>query len=502
MTELQSAMLAPLLMLLLLLAVRRWPLAGLPHWSALVYLLPFALACLFVFPSLDDWCYGASGRHGWWAAQREWYSGWSGRITTTAVITGWGNLGAPWFAAAISYRLIIAALFAGTCWALWDLVGAVFPQADRRERRTLALAVAAGWICLLSDPAQGLYWLPGVASYGIGTAAALVACSAVLRGVDGPRWRWWLALVALVVACLASEVVAALALSAIAGLVVVQLRGTDRWRGLTVLAGGLLATAILLLAPGNAVRALVALEAGQLPVDHAPLAVAGDTVWLMWRFINDTSWAPLAALGGWIAWCSPSHRPLNGAVVLLMIPVFILAAALPMAWAGMSPPRAWNPLAISSALFVVIAAWRGGPQLTLPLLLTAGMALINRLPPGLDGLLVPLGTWLAVLAAAWLLLHQLDRQTFAAVLACALLLGSDRFTSAMSQITRGPHYATEQQQRLAILAGAAPGAAVVVPRLTGDLPYLYHVEDLHLSTKSWQNQGCAAFFGLASVRAK
>ncbi len=507
MSDLQSAVFAPLILLLLGLLYRRWPslgscLADLPCWSALAYVLPFAIAGVFTFPSLDDWCYGASGRHGWWSAQQAWYVGWSGRITTTAVLTGWGVCGSPWFAAAIGYRLIITALFAATCWALWELLGSALPQVERRQRGTLALAAAAGWLCLLSDPSQGLYWLPGVASYGIGTIFTLVACSAVLRGANGSRCGWWLALVTLVLACWSSEVVAAVALTAVFGLVALRLRDGDRWRGLVVLAGGLLATVILLLAPGNVVRALVALNEGQPATDHAPCAVVLNTVMLMWRFTSDTNWAPLTALSAWLAWRSPSCQPRRGAALLLAVPAFILVAALPMAWAGMSPQRAWNPLAASIAVTVVIGAWVGGRRLALPMLCVAGGSLISCLPPGLDALFVSLGAWTVVLGVTWFLCHKLDRQTVIAMLACTLLVGSGRFTTAVMHVARGPHYANEQQQRLTILATAAPGSAVVMPRLTGDLPYLYHVDDLNFSATSWANQGCANFFKVESVAAK
>lgn len=504
MNDLRIAMLAPLLTLILLLAGRRCPeaLARIPRWSSLLYLLPFAISCAFTFPSLDDWCYGASGHHRWWAAQQDWYIGWSGRITTTAIITTWGDLGSPWFAAVIGYRLVITSVFAATCWALWDLLGALVPEADRNERGMLTLAAAAGWICLLSDPAEGLFWLPGVASYSVGALFALMTCSAILRGgAGGSRWWWWLAFTLLPFACLCSEVIAALTLSAVAGLVAVQLRGRDRCRGLTVLAGGMLATTMLLLAPGNAVRALEALKEGQPPVDHAPGAVIGGTAWQLWRFIGDAPWSPLAALGAWIAWNSPARRPLHGTLMLLLIPGFALAAALPMAWAGMSPGRAWNPLAVISALVVVVAAWRGGPRLAPLFLVVAALVVLDDCAPGLDGRIVPLGTWIAVLGGAWILRRHLDHRLIAAALAGGLLLGSDRFVLALSQLTRGPAYAMQQQRRIATLVEAAPGSAVEVPRLKGDLPYLYHLNDIDFSPKTWQNQGCAAFFGLESVRA-
>ena len=279
-----------------------------------------------------------------------------------------------------------------------------------------------------------------------------------------------------------------------------MLRGDDRWRGFTVLAGGLLATSILLLAPGNAVRAAIALQERQLPVDHTTIALFDQTMSLLWRFCNETTWAPIAAVGAWLAWRSPHYRPLQGSLIALLIPAFAVVAALPMAWAGMSPERAWNPVTTCSAVALVLAAWRGGPPLAPWLLALAGISTVLGCAPGLDGRMVPLGAWVVVIAAMWLLRHQLDRHTVAAAVACALLLGSARFTSAHRDVSRGPNYVAQQQRRLLVLATAVPGSDLIVPRLAGDLPYLYHIDDLHQSTKSWQNQGCAAFFGVRSVR--
>ena len=502
MHDLWIVLVAPALMLVLLLAGRRWPVVDQPRWSALAYVLPFALACLLAFPSLDDWSYGASGRHGWWAAQHDWYVGWSGRIATTAVITAWGDLGSPWFAATIGYRAVVVAFFAGTCWAVWDVMGAACPRIEARHRRVLALIATAGWISLLRSPVESLYWLPGITSYGMGSICALVACGSLLRAPDCPRWRWWMALAALGAACLSGEVVAALALAAVAGATAVRLRGRDRWRGLAVLAGGLLCTAALVLAPGNATRALHALQEGQPPIDHAPLALARSSLGLMLDFITDAPWAPLAALGAWVAWISPAREPFTGGRILLLVPAFILVAALPMAWAGMSPGRAWNPLAMSSAVIVVIAAWRGGPRLAIPLALVGGAALFHGLPPGPDCLLVALGAWAGAMGAVWLLRRRLDGRILASALGAALLLGSERFIAVPAQLAQGPQYAMEQQRRMTMLAGAAPGSAVIIPRLTGEERCFYHLGDLNSSAKSWQNQGCASFFGLESVRTR
>lgn len=485
----------------------------LPLCAAGIFMIPYVVACGFTFPSLDDWSYGASGRDAWWSAQENWYRGWSGRILVTALLSGWGNIGSPWFAAAISYRLLIIGVFAFTCWAVWYVIGAVLAKVenfDRRQHGCLTLVTIAGAITLLPDPGEGLYWLPGAASYTIGTALALFACGHLLHATRAarshlpsaiwpPPYHWGFSTLTLIAACFSSEVVAALALSAIAGLIMFHLRGRQRWHGGLVLIGGLLATTISLASPGNAIRAANAIAEGQIPVDHHPGVMVTATFSLMSGFLRDLPWAPLAALGAWIAHTSPRTQTKTGLLLIATIPVFVVVAAVPMAWAGMTPPRAWNPLAMTTALALILGAWHGGPRLVPVLLLLTGLSLLS-LASDNDRMLILAGGWAVLGIVAWVLRRRLPPRLLIACLAAALLLGSERFTQAVIDVGRGPDYVRQQQARLAVLASAPPQSALIVPALTGDLPYLYHINDLQFSETTWQNQGCARFFNLRSVR--
>lgn len=503
MSELHNALLGPLIALVFLLGARRWPQLGVsaPLWVAGLYIVPFAMACFFTFPSLDDWSYGASGQRGWWAAQQEWYHGWSGRITATALLTGWGTGGSPGWAALWGYRCLILVIFLATCWALWDFFGALEPTANKRERSMLTAVSITGWLCLLRDPGEGLYWLAGVASYSVGCLLILIACSSLLRGgSSGSRWHWWIASISVIGACLCSEVVAGLALSITSGFILFILRGRQRWGGVAVLVSGLLATAVLLGAPGNDLRAAIVLQERSAPVDRSVCGLVSSTAALLESFFHATLWAPLAAFGAWLAWRSPHHRPLHGLFALLLISAFAVVAAIPMAWAGMSPERAWNPVTTCCAVTVVWAAWRGGPTVAPWLLALSAVTTVLGCAPGLDQRIVPLGAWAVAIAAMWLLRHRLDRHLVAAAVVCALLLGSTRYVTTLRDVGRGPNYAAQQHQRLQVLAAATPDSDITVSRLTGDLPYLYHIDDLRQSSRSWHNQGCAAFFGLRSVR--
>jgi Family of unknown function (DUF6056) len=484
---------------------------SLPLWAAWAFLLPFVCACACTFPSLDDWCYGATGRHDWWQAQGAWYQGWSGRVLATALLSSWGFIGSPWFAATIGYRLLITGLFAITCWAIWHFIAAVTDDVEgheRGQRRGLTLAALAGAITLLPDPGEGLYWLPGVATYTLGTVFALIAGAYVLRSGHAAQlpspapnrpWSYLMASIALSAACLCSEVVAALALSAVAGLILFHLRGATRWYACLVLGAGFLSTAISLTSPGNTIRAATALAQGTVPIDHHPGALMTTTMALMWGFLHDLPWAPLAALGAWTAQTSPHRRFPAGLLLLTIIPGMVLAAAVPMAWAGMCPPRAWNPLAITTALALILGAWQGGPRLVPLFLLLAAVSSMSSVVD-IDRMLVIGGVWTVVGGIAWCLRRRLPPRLLLACLAAALLLGSERFTQAVIDVGRGPDYARQQHARLALLAGAPPKTSLIVPALTGDLPYLYHINDLQFSETTWQNQGCAQFFGMRSVR--
>lgn len=474
-----------------------------------LFIVPFALATLLCFPSMDDWSYGAAGRQGWWNAQQSMYLGWSGRIGATALISGWGQLGSPWFAAAVAYRCVIAGLFAALAYAIWDISGALVDPGESQRRRWVALAIGAGWLAAMPNPNEGLYWLAGAATYSAGTSLGIIAIACVLHARRMPEgaghWRWRTAVIAAGAAPLFSEVVAVLVVASL-GVLVLAIPARHRWRILAPIAAATLALVIVALAPGNDVRAAEAARIGQLPGSHELIPLLQATGSLVVGFLSDTGLAVPALLACWIASLTRPGSGRDAALIAVVTVALMAVAALPMAWAGMSPPRAWNPVAMVAVIGLMAVAVRGGSlrSVQIGLGLVAGCALLWSQRFTTESIVVLVGSWTLIGCLIWFVARRHSMTWHIVVLGCVaigLLFGSPRFHDAGRDVfVRGAGYESAQWRRLSTIAKARSGAHVQVPRLVGDLPHLYHHEDIHIAEATWQNQGQAAFFGLAGIR--
>ena len=515
MDDLKSILIPGMITLMVVLLIR-FRKVSLSH-SALacgLFLVPFALAVLCCFPSMDDWSYVDSVRHGWWSAQRSWYHGWSGRIGATAVLSSWGLIGNSWFAAVVVYRLVLVLIMVGLGAVLWDLSKALLQNATERsslrDQALVTMAIAAAWISVMPDLTEGLYWLAGAATYSIGTGFGLLAFSCVLHALYAPEsekvWRWRVAVGAAFLAPLFSEVVAVLVCSVL-GMLVLKTPGRNRWRVLAPLLAAVLGLAIVALAPGNILRSMEAARQGQVSGNHALFPLLFDAARMCVNFLADSALAAPAALALLIATqVSVKDRPRSNRVaigILLATLGLIGVAALPMAWTGMSPLRAWNPVSLVVSVGLVTFALKGGPSTLvvscLSVIACGSLAWQAWIIPG--GLAIFLGGWLVVGLAIYRWWKDVPLNVVTAALAVGFLCGSPRFIDAVRDVFwRGPAYVLAQQRRLDAIAVSVPGGAIRVAQLPGDLPYLFHHADIDFNEKTWQNSSQAAFFNLASLR--
>jgi hypothetical protein len=150
-------------------------------------LVVFAVLALFASPSADDFCYAVKARDlGFLSAQREWYTTWSGRYTTSALVSV-GTLhtidGAYGSAAVLAIVATLAAFFA--------LVSGVI---GRRQPLSVRVAVSmAGTVLFLAglpDIAQTIYWATGSLAYQSGNVALLLLVAVLARVERRGRLAW------------------------------------------------------------------------------------------------------------------------------------------------------------------------------------------------------------------------------------------------------------------------------------------------------------------------
>ena len=233
----------------------------LPRLGLLLALAPFLLLCAFDQPFFDDFRNGTWMRaHGVWGVQVWLFRTWTGRFTTTFIMTVLNPVAYGWLG---GVKLVAAALFAAQWASLTHLLRAL-----RRLPLGLDLTRAqAGWAAALvlvlfcnaaPAPFSFLYWYSGAIVYQLPLIALLnFAALAVRVGWGGPTHRWrWAALVALALALALTgnelTLVQAVPLLAVLAL---NLPEAARPQLALWLLIGALATTVAALAPGNWARA-------------------------------------------------------------------------------------------------------------------------------------------------------------------------------------------------------------------------------------------------------
>ncbi|WP_210518739.1 hypothetical protein [Hymenobacter terricola] len=227
----------------------------------LLALAPFLLLTMFNQPFLDDFRYANSTReHGLWAVQSWLYLTWTGRFTSSFMLTvlnpvTYGWLGGVKVVAAVFF----VALWAGMAFFIRSLVHSAARAACSRSTAFWASGILLALFCnATASPFSFFYWFSGAVGYLVPLLALLAFCALAVRvgwGQESRPWRWaWLACGPLVLAMSGCE------LTLVQGVPVLALLGyalprASRPKWWLWVAVGATAGALDVLAPGNWLRA-------------------------------------------------------------------------------------------------------------------------------------------------------------------------------------------------------------------------------------------------------
>jgi hypothetical protein len=236
-------------------------------WAAFAFLL-FALAGLaylgtFTRFHADDFCMAADATHiGLVGMLPKWYATWSGRFMFI-LFSGLFGLGGPGFAGWLP-ALAEAAWLASLSWAVLPL----FKRAGWPYPKRLSVVTGAlGLLVLLSSTPnlfQSFFWEAGLITYSLPLIGLTFNCGLILRAWLQPAKTWGSAIGVFLLALVCggfNEAFIALQVALFALVLCAGLIFGDRSRRRSqlpvlgaALAGGLLAMAIVIAAPGNQVR--------------------------------------------------------------------------------------------------------------------------------------------------------------------------------------------------------------------------------------------------------
>ncbi|UFS69739.1 DUF6056 family protein [Geomonas sp. RF6] len=231
------------------------------HLMVVVLLLaisPFLVNFYFVHPQTDDFAYSAiSMEKGFLEAQHHWYTTWTGRFTSSALL----SLNPLVFNSITGYKLSLAIVAAAQIAALYLLVAEVTARAlSRQQRLIFTLALAFAFLDQMDDIRSGLYWMAGVVTYQVAESLLILYLAALVHIVQGRRddnllLKFLTPILGLLL-CGTNEIVAVVTLLATALALYhahAATKAIDRFQVVTVavVAGG---NYLALMAPGNFVR--------------------------------------------------------------------------------------------------------------------------------------------------------------------------------------------------------------------------------------------------------
>ena len=472
-------------------------------WSLLgLCLLPFVVLSFYSHPAMDDYS-DALLRNSlsFWEAQRNLYLTWTGRFTTSLLLTELSPVYHHWLNV---YWLVPIGALLTLLGSLYLLISTLTGTLWHRSTRLLASGlILALWLLRASSIAEVLYWYNGVAVYTLPTALLLLWLTAMLRYWQAPRHtqRHWLPLVGILsVALVGTNEFLALGTSSIVGLLwlwELARRGHRHYALLALLLLVGLAVAFSFLAPGNMQRAAVINR--DVPLYWVGLGSLGSSAYMLLNWLSNgtlllTTALVLPALGRLAAaphtrlgWLGRIHPVL---MVLILFGILVLMST-PSYWAtgGMMPPRAramlylvfiisWFTLIIN-----ILVHWR--QSLNHPV--TRYIRRSHVWPARLSGLL-----WL------WLLIYlatdhnvRLLRESMGQGSNNAIVAYRDWFSGAARS------YHAEQVQRYRLLTNIHR-KRVQLPPLSATPPSLLYY-DITTDSTYWGNVAYARYFGKRAV---
>ncbi|WP_224982610.1 DUF6056 family protein [Geomonas agri] len=141
-------------------------------------ILPFVINCFFAYPQTDDFAYSVAARTlGVFKAQYACYMNWSGRFTSTALL----STNPLVYDSLAGYRLVFAFIIAAQVGSLYLLTHAVTRRALAwREKLIFSLALLFAYLDQMDDLRSGLYWMAGVVTYQVAATMLILWLSLVL----------------------------------------------------------------------------------------------------------------------------------------------------------------------------------------------------------------------------------------------------------------------------------------------------------------------------------
>lgn len=144
----------------------------------ILLILPFILNCFFAYPQTDDFCYSQIARSmGFFKAQYKVYVTWSGRFTSTALL----SINPLVYQSLAGYKLVFAIFMLAQLASIYLLTDAVTKKIlSWQEKLIFALTVLFAFLDQMDDIRSGLYWMAGVVTYQVAETLMFIYIALIL----------------------------------------------------------------------------------------------------------------------------------------------------------------------------------------------------------------------------------------------------------------------------------------------------------------------------------
>lgn len=154
-------------------------------WKALgiallcVLLAPFLINCFYAYPQTDDFMYAVIARDmGFIKSQHHWYVSWTGRYTSTALL----SVNPLVYNSLLGYRLLFAIFIMMLLTAIYALSAVITKRTlSWQENLLFSLTLLFAFFDQMDDIRSGLYWMAGVATYQVATTLFFFFMALYLR---------------------------------------------------------------------------------------------------------------------------------------------------------------------------------------------------------------------------------------------------------------------------------------------------------------------------------
>lgn len=219
-------------------------------------ILPFLVISIFNNPSADDFCFNCQSRDlGFWEAQLSWYNGWTGRYFSTAILSIKPLISEPF----LLYKLIPVILITALGASLYYLSSLLLVKLKKKDFFILTFFIMVLYLIKMPSISEGFYWLAGSITYQLANIISIMFLCFLIKLIETNEKKYLIFSILCTILIIGSNETSMLLIDFFIVVIFIfkylQLKKID-YSILIILIFAIIFSLIVIISPGNTVRAL------------------------------------------------------------------------------------------------------------------------------------------------------------------------------------------------------------------------------------------------------